>query len=186
MRSAIFRVIAAVAFCWAIFGLLSLLSELKFVIDGVGWLVSHFPISLKPVLLGIGKRVPQAISGYRELVLALARLLHLPHLPSFLFDSVGVVAFSVGRGFWSYQRAREKLKIRVFSPLLRLTHTLENYVGLRVLRWALHHTKWKDVLGTVKRFVDPVIHFAAISSVYGGGAAIALTALFGIDFMYRH
>lgn len=192
MRSAIFRVIAVVAFCWAIFGLLSLLSELKFVIDGLDWAISHLSISSKAFLLEIGKLIPQAVSGYRELVRALVRVLHLPHLPSFVYDFVGVAVFSVGRGYWSYQRAKERQWLRTrdlyFNPvsLLKLTHTLESYVGSRVLRWAIHHTKWKDVLGTVKLFVDPVIHFAAISTVYGGGVTIVLTALIVIDFMYRH
>lgn len=192
MRSAIFRVIAVVAFCWAILGLLSLLSELKFVIDGLDWSISHVAISSKAVLLEIGKRLPQAVSGYRELVRALVPLLHLPHLPSVAYDFFGVAAFSVGRGYWSYQKVKEKQWLRIrdldFSPfpLLKLTHTLEGYVGLRVLRWTILHTKWKDVLGVVKLFADPVIHFAAISTVYGGSVTIVLTALFGIDFTYRY
>ena len=192
MRSAIFRIIAAVAFCWAIFGLLSLLSELKFVIDALDWSISHVSISFKAVLLEIGKRVPPAISGYRELVRILVRLLHLPPLPSFAYDFFGVATYSVGRGYWSYQRAKEKQWLRVrdldFSPfpLLKLTHTLESYVGFRVLRWTILHTKWKDVLGTVKLLADPVIHFAAIIVVYGGCVIIVLTALFAIDFIYRH
>jgi hypothetical protein len=186
MRSAIFRVIAVVAFCWAIFGLLSLLSELKFLIDGLDWSISHVSISYKAVLLEVGRRVPQTVSGYHELVRLLAGLLHLPHLPSFVYDVFSVVAFSVGRGFWLYQRSKERRWVRIRGPLLQLTHTLESYVGLRVLRWTILHTKWKDVLGAVKLFADPVIHIAAICIVYGGCVAIVLAALFGIDFVYRH
>lgn len=186
MRSAIFRIIAVVAFCWFIFGLLSLLSELKFVIDGLDWSISHVSISSRSVLLEIGKRVPHVISGYRELVRALARLLHLPHLPSFVYDFSGVAAFSVGRGFWLYQREKEKRRVKIRGLLLQPTHTLENYVGLRVLRWTIVHTKWKDVLGIVKLFADPVIHFAAITIVYGGFVAIVAAALFVTDLIYRH
>jgi hypothetical protein len=182
MRSAIFRVVAVITFCWAIFALLSLLSELKFVTDGLQWSISHSSISFKAILLEIGKRVPQAVSGYRDLVRALARLIHLPQL-AFVYDFFGVAAFSVGRGFWLHQRQRW---VRIRGPLFKVTHTLESYVGLRVLRWTIVHTKWKDALGAVKLFADPVIHFVAIIIVYGGFVAIVLGALLGIDYLYRH
>ena len=109
MRSVIFRVIATAAFCWAVFGLLSLLSEFKFLVDGLDWSISHWGISYRDVLLEIGKRISQAVSGYREFVRSFARLLHLPHLPSFMYDVIGVVAFSIGRGYSLGQRG---IKIR--------------------------------------------------------------------------
>jgi hypothetical protein len=96
--------IAIAAFCWAAFGLVSLLSELKFLIDGLDWSISHWAISYKDVLLKLGKLVSRAVSGYREFVRSTARLLHLPHLPSYLYDVIGVAALSIGCGYWLGRR----------------------------------------------------------------------------------
>jgi hypothetical protein len=120
MRSTIFRIIAIVAFCWAIFGLLSLLSELRFLVDALDWSISHVSISFKAILLEIGKRISEAVSGYREFVRMIARLLHLPYLPSWVYEVVAVITLSIGRGLWPGERADRKIAIprgnmRLFS-----------------------------------------------------------------------
>jgi hypothetical protein len=106
MRSAIFRIFAAIGFCWLVFGTLSLLSELRFLLDGLDWSVSHVSISIKDALLEIGKRISQAVSGYREFVRELVRLLHLPHLPPVMYDVLAILGFSIGRGYWLNSRHR--------------------------------------------------------------------------------
>jgi hypothetical protein len=111
MRSPI-RIIAVVLFCWAVFGLLSLLSDLKFFVDGVDLSIAHVSILVRDFLLTIGKWISEAVSGYRELVRGLARLLHLPRLPPVLYDVVGVLSFSIGCGFWLGRRDVEEQRMK--------------------------------------------------------------------------
>lgn len=98
IRKYIGWVIGIALFVWAIFGTLSLLSKLAFLVAALNWSIENVTISIKPILLEIGKRISEAVTGYRELMHGIARLLHLPHLPSFVYDVLGVITFSVGRG----------------------------------------------------------------------------------------
>ena len=77
MWTALVRLTPVVMFAWAMFAALSVLSELKFLVDGLGWSVAHVAISFKAILLETGKRVSEVVSGYRGFVHGLAQLLHL-------------------------------------------------------------------------------------------------------------
>jgi hypothetical protein len=100
----IFRIVAVIGLCWAILALLSLASELRFLVDGLSWAVSLTP-SVKVALLTIGKRLAAVVLNYREFLTGLSRLLHLPVLPHNWYDVAGIMATAVGRGLWLSHRA---------------------------------------------------------------------------------
>jgi hypothetical protein len=187
MRSAIFRIVAVVTFCWAVFGLLSLLSELKILVDGLDWSISHASISYKEILLEIGRRISQAVSGYREIVRSLARLLHLPRLPSFVYDVIGIVMFSIGRGYWIGQRANQAYFVW-FEREKSERYPLKKYLRKHPLLYASKRFKiyflptWFGRF-RLSRFLGLLV---SIWVVYGGVIAIVLVALFGVDYAYRH
>jgi hypothetical protein len=104
MRTAIFRIVAAIGLCWAILALLSLTSELRFLADGLSWAVSFTP-SVKAALLAIGRGLTAAVLDYRGFLSSLSRLLHLPVLPHNWYDVAGVMTAAVGRGLWLSHRA---------------------------------------------------------------------------------
>jgi hypothetical protein len=83
---------------WALHGFVSILSKLQFVIDAWDWCVAQVPLSHRPILVEFGHRVSDWIAGYREFVHVLVQKLHLPPLPPLIYDVLGVVVFSGGRG----------------------------------------------------------------------------------------
>jgi hypothetical protein len=103
MRTTIFRIVAAIGICWAILALLSLASELRFLVDGLSWAVNFTP-PVKMALLTIGKRLTAVVLGYREFLMGLFRLLHLPVLPHNWYDVAGIMTTAVGRGLWMSHR----------------------------------------------------------------------------------
>jgi hypothetical protein len=104
MRTTIFRIVAIIGLCWAILALLSLASELRFLVDGLSWAVSFTP-SVKAALLPIGRRLTVVVLDYRDFLMSLFRLLHLPVLPHSWYDVAGVMTAAVGRGLWLSHRA---------------------------------------------------------------------------------
>jgi hypothetical protein len=177
-------VIGIVLFVWATVSAFSIFSELKFLVDGWTWSVGQVPIGIKAIALAIGKYVSGVVGGYREFVHGLAAMLHLPHLPQAVYDTVGVVAFSIGRGYWLGRRERS-------NP--------GKFWGGRVW-WALYG--WASKLDyhmlPSAAWVDPCERnlFEKISmwttnavpliTVYGSLVAIVIASLFGIDYVYRH
>jgi hypothetical protein len=104
MRTIIFRIVAVIGLCWVILALLSLASELRFLVDGLSWAV-NFTLSVKMTLLTIGKRLTAVVLVYREFLTGLSRLLHLPVLPHSWYDIAGIMTIAVGRGLWLSHRA---------------------------------------------------------------------------------
>jgi hypothetical protein len=193
-RSGLTSIVGIGLFCWAVFGLLSLLSELKFLVEAVHWSVGHVSISFKDILLEIGKRISQAVSGYREFVRSVARLLHLPHLSSFLYDVIGVVTFS-GLGYRLGRRAIQARKEwwsamieRRFpgSGLREVPVELEeDYMYWREHPLQLAYIRLRQ---NVRWLPLPVggRKIVARCLVYGGAVAVVLAALFTVDYVYRH
>jgi hypothetical protein len=105
VRKYIGWVISVALFVWAIFGLVSILSKLHFAMDAWSWCVARVPISQRPILVEFRHHVSDWVASYRELVHEIAQILHLPRLPQLIYDAVGVVAFSIGRGQWIGRRA---------------------------------------------------------------------------------
>jgi hypothetical protein len=204
MRPTIFRIVAVAGFCWAVFGLLSLLSELKFLIDALNWSVGHVSISLKDILHGLAKWISAVVLGYRDLVRSFfSRVFHIPHLPAVVYDVISITVFSFGRGFWfgllaakqseaAWKRyidtpdANTRLEIlRSFEShplLLRVSERLLERYGISMLRVAsgLGPRSWRTWL--LYKFLLPTI----FTLVYGAVVALALCLLFSIDYAYRH
>jgi hypothetical protein len=109
MRRTIFHIIAAIGFCWALFGLVSLLSDLKFLVDGLGWAINH-DFSLRALLLEVGRRISAVISSYREFLINLAYSFHLPVFPHYVYDIAGIVGLSAGRGYWLGRTETKQIK----------------------------------------------------------------------------
>jgi hypothetical protein len=106
-------IVGIVLFCWATVSAFSIFSELKFLGDGWMWSVDQVPITIKSVALMVGKHVSGVVGGYREFVHGLVQMLHLPHLPQFIYDVLGIAAFSVGRGrSWFLGKIRQQEKFR--------------------------------------------------------------------------
>jgi len=157
------RIIVVVAFCWAVFGLLSLLSDLKFVADAANWYVAHVSLALRDIPIFIGQYMSAAVATYREWVREVAALLHLPpDVPFWAYDALGVVAFSIGRGYrrLPLETMAVKLHMRMENFFFRLFHRISP-------TWI------------------PVWAFCRLL-VYGSAVAIALFMLFSFDYVYRH
>jgi hypothetical protein len=103
MRTIIFRIVAVIGLCWAILALISLASELRFLVDGLNWAVSFSP-SVKAALLTIGKRLTTVVLSYREFLIGFSRVLHLPVPPHNWYDVAGIMTTAVGRGLWLSHR----------------------------------------------------------------------------------
>jgi hypothetical protein len=244
MRTTIFRIIAAIGVGWAIVGLLSLASELRFLVDGLSWVVNCSP-SVKMTLLAVGRHISAAVFGYREFFVGLFRLLHLPVLPHNWFDVAGIMTTAIGRGLWFSHRAwriagslDERQAAQVERELRELNreetderryhidalsgmgeiyaHGYESFEKqisrYAVIALAMRIQAFKQVLLDVFKTGFPLqklfdrfelgehrypgypryqavtkrIHLAIICDViYGGLAAVGLSALFGIEYIYR-
>ena len=99
MRKLVVLIVGIVTFVWATVSAFSIFSELTFLVDGWTWSVDHGPIFIKNIALAVGKKVHEIVGGYREFVRGLVKMLHLPPLPSLVYDMVGILAFSIGRGY---------------------------------------------------------------------------------------
>jgi hypothetical protein len=244
MRTTIFRIIAVIGLCWAIVGLLSLASDLRFLVDGLSWVVNCAP-SVKMTLLGVGKRISAVVFGYREFFVGLFHLLHLPVLPHNWFDVAGIMTAAIGRGLWFSHHAwriagsldegqaaqverelrelsleetdQRRYHIDALSGMGEIyTHGYESFEKqirrYTVIALAMRVQAFKKVLLDVFKTGFPLqklfdrfelgghghpgypryhavtkrIHLAIICDViYGGLAAGGLSALFGIEYIYR-
>jgi hypothetical protein len=104
MRTSIFQIAGVIGLCWAILALLSLASDLRFLVDGFSWAASFTP-SVKVALLAVGKWLTGVVLTYREFLTGLSRPLHLPVLPHNWYDVAGIMTSAVGRGLWLSHRA---------------------------------------------------------------------------------
>jgi hypothetical protein len=207
-RSGLTSIVGIGLFCWAAFGLLSLLSDLAFVIAAVDWSIGHVSISFKDIILGFGKWISDAVSGYREFVRGVARLLHVPSLPPVVYDVLGVIAFSLGRGYLLGRRALKEtaelfatlfatdeehankapaVAIDGFAPLRNVAELLLRYIGIAGLHlptvvFAPDKVKWTRSTWWRVKFAMPAIW----TLVYGTAVSLVLGLLFGIDYVYRH
>ena len=196
MRAAIFRIIAVVAFCWAVLALLSLFSELKLLLDGLSWSVNHLPPALKAILLEIGKRTLQVVSMYRDLLHGSARLLHLPVLADTRYDVIGLVAISIVRGTWLWEgerraalaelAAHQRAQDAEFWSSQEEREESERFVRFleRVKRRRPLMFLSMRLGGRLAEIGVPA--FVAVILVYPLALAVTLVVLFGIDFGYRH
>ncbi len=197
MRKFFSATIGIVLVCWGIFSALSLLSDLHFLVDGLNWSIAHLAVSFKTVLLEIGKRISDVVSGYRALVRGLVRLLHLPVLPHYIYDALGVVSLSVGRGFGVYRRDRREL----LEKLLPITIDLSDAESMEdkekkvdaILKSRLreisepllvrftHVTIVTLLPSMLQKIFDrfPVLYYSVF-------VAAVLSLLFGVYFIYRH
>jgi hypothetical protein len=196
-------IFAAVLFCWATVSAFSIFSEVKFLVDGWTWSVDQVPTSINVIALAVGKHVSGVVGGYREFVHGLAQMLHLPRLPQVVYDVAGTVAFSIAGGRWIAKRAHSSVyKIDFTRPWnidenIRLVNErLQHYPIKRFTDafaiWIEWHLPRKaedpDEPPDLRNYRCSL--FVANAIVYGGLVAIVIaiiiTALFGIDYLYRH
>jgi hypothetical protein len=195
-----------VLFVWATVSAFSIFSKLTFLVDGWTWSVDQVPVTIKAVLLAVGRYVSGIVGGYREFVHGLVAMLHLPKLPQAVYGAVGVAAFSTGRGYWLSRRAQEAFYDDVTAKAIgkdgevtdkwrsqydcytRRHPLFSAKLGVRGSLWGFarpHHRGqwWQFRPG---RPLELLIEFIADVLVYGGLVAIIIAALFGIDYVYRH
>lgn len=181
--------IAIVLFCWGTFGLLSFLSELKFLVDALDWSVDQVSIAFKDILLELGKRISQAVSDYRELVRGIARLLHLPHLPSWAYDALGMASLAIGRGYWIGKRA-EKNWDEIAMALPGFASLDDAFDRFPLQKLVVIMTVSIEPKGWLReKLAYPIFKITRESAtvlVYGSAVAIVLAVLFSIDYVYRH
>jgi hypothetical protein len=197
-------IVGIALFCWATVSAFSIFSELKFLVDGWTWSVDQVQISIKSVALVVGKYVSGIVGGYREFVHGLVQMLHLPKLPQVVYDAGGMACFSVGRGYWLGERSRKKVRAYEYRmidligskeeerqarearrfvrahPLWFIITDVQSYIGNRFAPFLLGRS---DKITKIKNIT---IRTTAMCLVYGTAVAVVLTALFGIDFLYRH
>jgi hypothetical protein len=173
MWRALVRLIPFVMFSWAMFAALSLLSELKFLVDGLGWSITHVAISFKAILLEIGKRVSEVVAGYREFVHGLAQLLHLPRFAQYVYDILGVASFSTSKGIALMWRDVQ-LAVKAGKDQKVKESALSHFVMETILLFPAFAQK------------SPTFFALAMTLLYVGTVAAAVSSLFGIDWLYRH
>jgi hypothetical protein len=165
-------VVGVVLFCWATVSAFSIFEHLKFLVDGWTWSVDQVPITIKSVALMIGKYVSDIVGHYREFVHGLVQMMHLPRLPQFAYDVLGIISFSCGRGISVREKVSSKLRtFRTATPEYEKEENERFPIYMYMLRLQAHTHMW--------RWLASII-------VYGGLVAATITALFAIDFLYRH
>lgn len=199
-------VVGVVLFVWATVSAFSIISELKFLVDGWTWSVGQVPISIKVIALTIGEYVSGVVGGYREFVLGLVVMLHLPHLPQVVYDTGVVAAFSTACGNWLYRRAKRKFieaEVRLEARRLSEEDTDSVYeayveegerlrkrflllalsanVAIRLYLWFTSDDSFSKL-----RRVENFVFFCAGIIIHGCVVAIVIATLFNIDFIYRH
>ena len=115
-------IVGIVLFVWATVSAFSIFSELKFLVDGWTWSVDQVPIFIKAIALAIARRVSDIVRGYREFVRGLARMLLLPRLPSWVYDTAGILAFSIGRGYRLSKLAEKRYEKRGTGRFVTAKH----------------------------------------------------------------
>jgi hypothetical protein len=178
MRGYISWTVSIVLLCWGIFSALSILSDLKFIVDGWDWSLSHVALSFKAAMHEIGKQVSGAVSGYRAVVHGLVRLLHLPLLPRYFYDNLGIFIFSIGRGYQLFKR-----DLSNDNPLKEVL-TAESWPRrpTKELTQEQAYAAFKEKYGVWRYYIVLLLTFL----VFVGIVAVILSVLFGIDYLYRH
>ena len=197
-------IVGIVLFVWATVSAFSIFSELKFLVDGWTWSVDQVPIFIKAIALAIARRVSDIVRGYREFVRGLARMLLLPRLPSWVYDTAGILAFSIGRGYRLSKLAEkryEEARNRAFrdgkapgefrgSPLVSAAHRIGYYIEESAKPYILKIVpSWRQraMLPTRPMSLMSVLVWAsALTAVYGIVVLAIVGLLFGIDYAYRH
>jgi hypothetical protein len=188
-------VIGIALFVWAIFSAFSLLSRLGFLVDGLSWSANHAPLTVKAIASESGAYVSQLVIGYRALVHELVQILHLPRLPQFVYDTAGVVAFSIGRGLAISRKIDAAFDKIMFVPGAPAPNYEQAYYLYPIKRFSLFLSRWlwTPVLRSIVnarrrdfRWIIPYLNLVTDAFVYGGLVAVLVAALFGIDYLYRH
>jgi hypothetical protein len=157
-------------------------------VDGWTWSVDQVPITVKVIALAVGKWVSGVVGGYREFVHGLVQMLHLPHLPQYLYDALGVVTFSIGRGHWIGRQIWERIKNRpvtTFPPRGLDRLFIKTTMATRARPFAVMAPLFAP-LPSVFWVFTWIIIFIFEALVYGSLVAIVIATLFGIDYVYRH
>ena len=168
MREFIGWAIGIVAFVWATISSFSIFAELKFLVDGWSWSVEHVPIpvTFRQALLYVGQWVSVKVANYRDFVHWLVATLNLPHYPQLVYDTAGVVAFSIRQGGRAAKADFERHAQE--DDALRAAHDDRYDRFAREAAQAMLPTVWL-------LFLIP----AALS------VALVMALLFGIDWLYR-
>jgi hypothetical protein len=242
MQMTVTRFAIAVWLCWGVLAILSVLSDLKFVVDAAAWVVDQSVWFEKP-LLTVGQGMVAGVTGYRDIVPALARLFGLPIPPHVVLDFLGIASLSIGRGLrladiiagrmtapigqassitpeqedslsarlqrsWQREQFRQTLWAlephlqRFFKdvadryPTVAMAGRINGFIWRKLLGQRIAHSvvgasvigaffgflqinsQWQRMLFTLSKRASQVI-------VYGGAAAIVVSALFSIDTIYR-
>ena|ERR1700722_675588 len=195
-------------FCWGVFGVLSIISKLDIVSDFSNWSVGQAPLTLKHVLLAIGAEISEVVSGYRAFVHNVARLLGLPPMPPVVYDVIGIITFSAGRGYrvgmpymkmlreqlgMSYQ-LRQILERRKASKRYRFgaaeqaqldAHHENNIMPFWLARRAVVFSNFINPLDESDTGIA-IGDAIAATICYGALVSVVVTVLFGIDYCYRY
>jgi len=214
MRNLVRWVIGIALFCWGVCSAFSIFSELKFLVDGWSRLVDQAPISIHTTLLLVGKWAAALVEDYRAFVHGLVEILHLPRLPQFVYDAIGLVTLSIGRGSqlgwkaasnWRQHLSRLEETSRDLSESLaperfsgkarrlwehkqRLNRNFPIMRRAVRLRYAFDDSiLGSDARGVFKQTVSTLVFFPiAVTLVYGGLVSLLLATLFALDYVYRH
>jgi len=198
VRKLIVSIIGIVTFVWATLSAFSIFSDLKFLVDGWTWSVDHVPILIKNIALAVGKRVSEIVGGYREFVRGLVQMLHLPPLPSLVYDMAGLLAFSIGRGYRLGEIVRKRSVDAIVSHLDWLNKNMftkdpRDFPKVRKPHFCLFRIAGR--IETYLLFGRPADSrlwsfwvARALGSIvaYGGAVLVILCVLFGIDHVYRN
>jgi hypothetical protein len=197
-----------VGVCLAAFGWLSTLSRLKFVLDSLVWSIDRIPPNLQAILQVVGHNISEAVSGYRELVAKLVRVLQLPKMRPIVYDVIAIAFPSAGLGYQLGMKNITTLRENLAeSDALRKKyekrwrrrwykssqsarkvydeHYEENIQPFWLAQYADRLSNFLNGTvgyllpwGLADRVAAVIFYGAVVSSVVAG--------LFGIDYLYRH
>jgi hypothetical protein len=213
IRKYVGRVVFITLFVWGTISAFTIFEKLKFLVDGWSWSVGHIPMatSIRGVLLLIGKWVSVIVANYRDVVHSVVAALHLPQLPQTVYETAGIIIFSIRRGYQVGKRQadadRQRL-IALHSEYLETLSELMNRPGLTleerlqkakelkrsvyreanplVSRWSEFYGRMLYEFGAEHPWAWAAIKAFSIVLVYGTAVAIIIAVLFGIDFLYQH
>ena len=195
-------------FCWGVFGALSIISKLDIVSDFSNWSVGQAPVTLKHLLLAIGAGISEVVSGYRAFVHNVARLLGLPPMSPVVYDVIGIITFSAGRGYrvgmpyikmlrrqlGMSDQLREILERRKTSKRYRFgaaeqaqldAHHENNIMPFWLARRAVVFSDFINPLDESDTGIA-VADAIAATICYGLLVSVVMSMLFGIDYCYRY
>jgi hypothetical protein len=192
--------------CLAVFGWLSTLSKLNFLLDGLTWSIDRIPDNLKTILGIFGRSISEAVSGYRKLVGELVHLLQLPKMPQTVYDVIAISFPSAGLGYRlgmrnittlrenlvegealrkKYERRRRwRIKSRQKAHSEYAQHYEENIQPFWLAQYA---DRLSNFLNGTVGYLLPWGLADRIAAVifYGAVVSTVVASLFGIDYLYR-